>query len=153
MKLSYFIIPLVVVLVALVGSLLTGVGMPWYETLARPSFTPDGSVIGAVWTIIFILSGISALLFWNKKNQKHSAAITVMFVANAVLNVLWSWLFFVRYQIGWSIIEMIVLNITNVVLIVLLWKQHRISAALLIPYFAWVFFATYLAYQIWTLNP
>lgn len=153
MKTNYIFIPLSTLAVSVGGSFLTDSGMEWYDTLKLPSFTPPGSVIGMVWTFIFILSTISALILWNKASRgARFNAIFALFICNALLNFFWSFLFFYQGLIGASIWEMCALNLTTLSLIVLSWKFSRTAALLLTPYFAWVSFATYLAYQIWKLN-
>lgn len=153
MKPNYFVIPLIVLATAVSGSWITGQGLAWYGTVNLPAIAPAGSFIGGVWTVIFILSAIAALLFWNKKSKKGNyRLIAFLFVLNAALNVFWSSLFFGQHLLGWAIVEMIALNLVNLTLIVLLWKKHLWSAILLLPYFLWVSFATYLAYLIWSIN-
>lgn len=150
MKLNYIIIPLIVFLTAFLGSFFTERGMSWYETLELPSFTPPGFVISIVWTVIFFLSLISALLFWNKAKKRKRIAL--LFLLNAFLNLLWSFVFFNQHLIFLSILEMILLNITTLLLIYLLIPVSKLASALLVPYFLWVGFATYLAYSIHLLN-
>ena len=153
MKINYILIPLIVLAVSVGGSLLTNSGMPWYDTLKLPSIAPPGGVIGAVWTVIFILSTISAIMLWNVAPRgMQFNLIFSLFAINAILNVLWSFFFFNQQMIGASIIEMCVLNLTTLALIIFGWRFSWIAASLLIPYFAWVSFATYLAYKIWILN-
>ena len=152
MKLNYIAIPLVTVAVSLGGSWLTSGGMNWYHTLDLPAIAPPGSVIGLVWTIIFILATVSALIFWNRSKPGARSAIAALFIVNALLNICWSLIFFRLHLIGFSIIEMVALNLTTLALIILMWKPALVSALLLVPYFGWVSFATYLAYSIWTLN-
>ena len=153
MKLNYIVIPIVTLAVALLGSYITSNGMSWYETLTLPKIAPPGSLIGIVWTVIFILSTASALILYNSQNHNNLFWwIIGIFILNAVLNVLWSGLFFGLGQIFASIVEMIVLEISVVALIILIWPLSRISSVLLMPYAFWVAFATYLASQIWSLN-
>jgi len=150
MKLNYIIIPLIVFLTAFIGSFFTERGMMWYETLELPSFTPPGFVISIAWTIIFFLCLISGLIFWNKGKKRKRIAL--LFLLNALLNILWSFIFFNQHLIFLSIIEMILLNITTLLLIYRLIPVSRVASALLLPYFLWVGFATYLAYSIYLLN-
>lgn len=153
-KWNYVVIPLSVLAISVAGSAVTGDNMIWYKTLNLPNIAPPGAVIGAVWTVIFILAAISILLFWNKeKNKKVKKELIELFLLNGFLNILWSIVFFGLHLIGWSIVEMLALNISNLFLIVWLWQRnHKTASILLWPYFAWVSFATYLAYTIWTLN-
>jgi len=154
MKLNYLIIPLCVFLVAFLGNLLTTKGISgWYKTLKLPSIAPPGAIIGGVWTLIFILGMIAVLLFWNPKPVQNFEMIVILLIVNGILNILWSYLFFNLHLLGWPIVEMIILNLTTIALIILLGLSGKIiSGILLIPYFLWVTFATYLAYTIYLLN-
>jgi tryptophan-rich sensory protein len=151
-KANYFSIVLLVLVVAAVGSLLTSMGLGWYAGLRLPSIAPAGSFIGLVWTIIFILSAVAIILFWNAPRRKNFQLIVGLFLLNGLLNVGWSLVFFTWHQLWWALPEMLLLNLTNLALIYYLWRYERRSALLLVPYFLWVSFATYLAYRIATLN-
>jgi tryptophan-rich sensory protein len=166
-KPNYVIIPLIVILAAMLGSWFSTQGMPWYDTeLIQPSFTPPKWLFPIAWNTIFICTTASALIFWNKGTgekqflwflvQKKTTGkhwwIISLFIANAILNVLWSFLFFQLHLIGASLIEMLLLEATVIALIALLWKISRTASLLLLPYVLWVAIATYLAYSIWTLQ-
>ncbi|KKW48207.1 MAG: tryptophan-rich sensory protein TspO [Parcubacteria group bacterium GW2011_GWA1_59_11] len=153
MRLNYVLIPLAAILTALAGSYFTNAGMEWYETLILPGFTPPGYAIGAVWTAIYALATASALIFYNRSPKDSRFRITAaIFVANAILNADWSWIFFAKHLLGLAVAEAAVLGATVVALIVLIWPRSRTAAALLVPYAAWVAFATYLAFAVWRLN-
>lgn len=138
-----------VALVAWVGNVLT---MPeidgWYQTLALPSWTPSGAVIGSVWTVLFILLAIAGILFLKNSKPRERAGFLMLYVLNGILNVGWSYLFFNQHNIYGAFVEIWFLNLTIVGLIYLLWRKHRAAAWLLVPYFLWVSFATYLNWQI-----
>ncbi len=150
---SYIIILLIVFFISLFGSLITNNGMAWYNKLLLPSFTPSGAIIGAVWTVVFILSAISVLIYWNKayRNLRFIVAIT-LFIINGILNVLWSYLFFGLHLVGASILEMIILEATVIALIFLVRYSSKRASILLYPYAIWVAFATSLAYRVLLLN-
>jgi tryptophan-rich sensory protein len=152
-KIYFIIIPLIVFIVALSGSLITSRGMDWYNQINLPAWTPAGSVIGIIWTLIFILTAISAILFWARgfRNRKFWTVI-ILFLVNGILNSLWSFLFFGAHLIGASILEMIVLEITIIFLIILIKPTSKLASVLLYPYAIWVAFATYLAYSTLILN-
>ena len=166
-KPNYIFIPLITVLVAVIGGAFTSIGMPWYDaTLIQPELTPPKWAFPVAWNTIFVLTTISALIVWNKGtgrkgflaillNKKPSELhwwIVGLFILNAILNVAWSLLFFVFQMIGAAFVEMIFLELTLVLLIGLTWKVSRLASVLLLPYAAWVGFASYLTYQIWLLN-
>lgn len=154
MKPNYIIIPLVAILTATIGSLITSGGMDWYKQINLPAFTPPGSFIGTVWTVIFILAAISALIVFNKAVGTPSLekSIAVVFILNALLNVTWSLLFFNLHFIGAAVWEAGLLGLSVIALIILIWPISKFAAWLLVPYAAWVAFATYLTYTVWTLN-
>lgn len=154
MKLNYVIIPIVTILTAVIGSQFTSAGLgSWYRSINLPSWTPPGQVIGLVWTTIFTLSTIAALILWNTPSAKAKLPLFAgIFLLNAVLNVLWSYLFFSQHQIGAAIFEAILLDLTVIALIILAWPISRLASALLMPYAAWVAFASYLTYSVWKLN-
>jgi len=155
-KLNYLLIPLITFLTAFLGGLITGGGMAWYKSIKLPAFTPGGGVIGAVWTGLFILSAISAILVWNSSLRSEQAVrwkwIIAIFIANALLNIFWSWLFFGQHQIGWAIWEAGLLDLSVWLLIILIWPVSGLAAALLLPYGVWAAFATFLTYSVWKLN-
>ncbi len=146
------VIPLVTIIIALAGSQLTSQGMKWYGTLKKPSWTPGGGFIGAIWTIIFILAAVSALIFLNLLAEQADISIGLLFVINGALNVFWSYIFFFRHHLGLAIIEMCVLNLSILLLMYLIWPLSTIAALLLLPYFLWVCFATYIAVIVRNLN-
>ena len=153
MKIGYIVIPFVVVAVALLGSVLTFMGMGWYKTISLPSWTPSGVFISVVWTVIFILSMISALTVWNKLPRDNRFKwIEAVFIINAILNVAWTLLFFKLHLLGVSVWEAGFLGTSVVALMVLIWPKSRLAALLLVPYVLWVSFATYLTYAVWVLN-
>lgn len=154
-RIKYAVAIISVSLVSVIGSLVTNKGMDWYDSLNLPSFTPPGSVIGMIWTIVFIFLTFSILFFIRKNKEEKEIRfqpILLFFVINGVLNILWSVLFFGWGLIFWSIVEMLALNAVNLILIILLWRNNKFSSILLWPYLAWVGFATYLAYRIWLIN-
>ncbi|MBU2524700.1 tryptophan-rich sensory protein [Patescibacteria group bacterium] len=173
-KPNYFLIPLITILVAVIGSSFTSSGMLWYKTtIIRPELTPPNWAFPIAWNLIFVCATISALIIYNKREDENFALsllekiinlfrhkkpdlifrwIIVLFVINAILNVTWSLLFFNLHLIQASLAEMIALNGTTLALIILMWERSKTASLLLTPYAIWVGFATYLTYQIWILN-
>ncbi|MFH1284742.1 MAG: TspO/MBR family protein [Candidatus Peregrinibacteria bacterium] len=167
LKPNHVIIPLITILVALAGRYFTDLGMPWYNFgVLKPDLTPPGWAFPLAWTAIFVFTTIAALLVWNKGtspqgffsfllNRKSASrfhwAVAVLFI-NAILNVLWTYLFFAKSLVLESFAEIIVLEMTILILVILSWKISRAASVLLLPYLIWVGFATYLNYQIVILN-
>lgn len=153
MKLNYLLIPLIVASVMAFGSWLTSGGMTWYETIRLPEWTPPGSFIGGMWTVIFILTAVSLLMIWNSFPRDYRFwMIIYLLVGNAVLNVFWSYLFFNQHLIGWATLEAGILAMSVFGLIWLIWPVSLTAASLLFLYAGWSSFATYVSYSVWLLN-
>lgn len=160
-KLNFIIIPLIAVATAVFGGWLTGLGMGWYKTINLPDWTPPGQFIGIVWTIIFTLTAISAIIVWNKSERTKKFKWTIgLFIVNIFFNVGWSFIFFVRHQIVYAILDALVLWLSVLLLIIYIRsiakKQNQsllyMAYMLLLPYLIWTAFATYLTYAVWSLN-
>ncbi len=145
-------------LAGLFGAVFTSSAIPtWYAAINRPSLSPPNWIFGPVWTTLFILMGIAFYLVWTKwavlpwtKRQKRLAL--VLFGAQLVLNTLWSIIFFGLQSPGGALIEIVFLWLAIAATIITFAKISRPAAWLLVPYIAWVSFASYLNYAIWTLN-
>jgi len=164
-KPNYVIIPLITIAVALLGSAFTMMGMDWYNNeLILPAITPPRWAFPVAWNTIFLLTTISALIIWNKggKGERHLLFFTRrykgfwwmigLYIANAVLNVLWSLLFFTFQLVFLALIEMILLQLTLIFLIPLTYTISKKASLFLIPYLLWVAYATYLTNLIYTIN-
>jgi benzodiazapine receptor len=154
MHISYILIPLVTIAVAYVGARFTMRSVKtWYRTIRKPSWTPPGNVIGAVWTVLYILAALSALIIWNLPGAASvPAMIAVLFYLNAAVNVLWSYVFFYLHKMGPAIWVCLFLDITIILLIQFIAPLSPLAAWLLVPYAAWVTFASYLNYRVWEMN-
>jgi tryptophan-rich sensory protein len=132
------------------GSLFTARGLgAWYDGLAKPSWTPPGPVIGAVWTVLFAFLAIASALVWKGGRPAGYAAVLL---ANLVLNVFWSYLFFARRNPAAAFKELLVLEASCLALAVLAAPVSLAAAALLVPYAAWVVFAGFLNWTIVRMN-
>jgi benzodiazapine receptor len=155
MKLNYILIPLITLMVGFAGNALTDTGLKkWYKALKLPSIIPPGPEIGIIWSLIFILSATSALVVWNspKALPEDLLFIGIMFMINALMNVFWSFLFFYMHMLSLAAIESAGLALTVLALIFYISPISTIAAVLLIPYFLWACFATFLTFRIWQLN-
>jgi len=152
-KLNYIVIPGIAALISFSGSFLSRNGMQWYRTLTLPSLTPPGWVFGAVWTIIYVLTSLAAIYVWNTYPRNNLFfAIMALFIINAVANLAWSYIFFNQHLIALALVDSIVLWVTALGLIVLTAQVAWVPALLLMPYLAWLTFATYLGWRIMQLN-
>ncbi len=153
-KTNYFIVPLVTIAVAVLGSYFTSLGLNgWYERLSKPEWTPGGGFIGAMWTFLYILVTVVVLLFVNQYRENKNYRIVVsLFIVNAFLNASWSLVFFGLKLTGAAFFWIIFLNLTIAALIFFIWPVSKLLAAALAPYFIWVSVAGSLNYFIWIMN-
>lgn len=150
----------ITVVVVILGSIFTNSGMNWYNTqLILPDLTPPKPVFPIAWSTIYILTMISAIIIWTKKlplfsfgAKKTLKWIAGLFVTNAVINVLWSLLFFQLHLILPALIDIVLIEVTLFWLFAIMWKYSKIASLLLLPYILWCFVALYLNYSILILN-
>jgi tryptophan-rich sensory protein len=153
LKLNYLIIPAIILLIAFTGKFLTESGMNWYHTISLPDLAPPGWFIGIVWQIIYVMVAASLLIVWNRlRGARHFWTIIAFFVCNGILNLAWSFCFFYNQSIQPAIGISAGIAATVGILIALIWPLNKLAASLLIPYFCWVSFATYLNVLIAQLN-
>lgn len=125
----------------------------WYSTIEKPAFTPPNWLFGPVWTILYILMGVSAGIVWSR-GLHHVWVKTALyhFVFQLLFNALWSIVFFSLQQIFWALLVIITLLILIGLTIKWFKVVNKTAAYLLIPYLLWVIFATALNFEIWRLN-
>jgi benzodiazapine receptor len=124
----------------------------WYAYLLKPDFNPPNWLFGPVWTLLYILMGISLFLVWRQSSSRHRYNAMSLFFIQLFFNFCWSFMFFYFHQIGLALIDIILLWIFILLTIIFFAKHHKTAAALLIPYLAWVSFATILNAAIYQLN-
>ena len=136
-----------------VGTLFTISAIPtWYAWLAKPAIAPPNWIFGPVWTTLYILMGIAAFLVWRKARPRTARWKLGIFDVQLILNALWSFIFFGAHNLVGAFIEIIVLWIAILATIIAFARVSRTAAWLLAPYLAWVTFAAYLSWSIWSLN-
>lgn len=122
-----------------------------YSQLALPPWAPPAAVFGPVWTALYALMGVAVWLVWRAPGR-HVVAVS-LFIAQLLVNVLWSWFFF-AWRIGLLATADVVLLVVLVAATLLaFWKARTIAGLLLLPYLAWVTFAAALTVSVWQRNP
>jgi tryptophan-rich sensory protein len=123
-----------------------------YSDLVQPAWAPPSWLFGPVWTLLYLMMAVAAWLVWKEGGfEAHGGALT-LFLVQLVLNALWTWLFFGWGLRGWASVEIVVLAVLIGVTLVAFWRVRTLAGALLVPYLAWVCFATALCMRIWWLN-
>ena len=141
----------------------------WYVYLKKPSFNPPNWIFGPVWTILFVLMGISLFLVLEKVPLSQTAnkffgkvftknfwtgkeSAVVVFAIQLILNIKWSFLFFAFHSPALAFVEIIFLWLAILWTIFKFYKISKNASYLLIPYILWVSFASFLNLSIWLLN-
>lgn len=124
----------------------------WYQTLAKPTWNPPDWVFGPVWTTLYVLMAIAAWLVWRPAGFRGAPTPLALFVIQLFLNIVWSWVFFGGHQPGWALAEIVVLWGVIVATTVAFFRRSQAAGWLMVPYLAWVSFASVLNFAIWRLN-
>jgi tryptophan-rich sensory protein len=120
-----------------------------YQGLVQPDWAPPSWLFGPVWTVLYVLIALSGWLVWQRTGW--GAALTA-YAIQLVLNAAWTPLFFGAGAYTLALVDIIVLWLAIGVTVVLFWRHSRLAAMLLLPYWAWVTFATALNAAIVSLN-
>lgn len=125
----------------------------FYRELVRPEWAPPPWVFGPVWTALYALMAVAAWLVWRERGWAGARVPLALFVAQLAVNALWTWLFFAWRLGALATAEIALLWVLLLVTLVRFWRVRPLAGALLVPYLAWVTFATALSFAIWRLNP
>lgn len=134
------------------GGLFTKIG-PWYEALRKPSWQPPGWAFAPVWTAIGVLAAWAGVVAWNHAGGGSGRTVViVLFALNAVLNILWSVLFFTARRPDWALVEVVPLWLSVLALILAFLEDAPFASLLLVPYLVWVGIASVLNLTVVRLN-
>lgn len=138
---------------AYVGSFLTNLSLQdWYPSLIKPDWTPSGAVIGAIWSVLYILMATAAWLVWCKSEGELRRRALTIFGVQLVMNVAWSALFFGLRSPGLASLEIVFLWGAIVWTTSVFYRVSTLAGVLMTPYLLWVAFAAVLNWTIWYLN-
>ena len=122
-----------------------------YQVINKPFLSPPGIVFPIVWSILYILLGISSVIIYNSNNKYKNNALLVYFLG-LFFNFIWSLIFFNLKGYLLAYIDLILIIIFTIRTILLFNKINKLSAYLLLPYFFWLIFAMYLNLGVYLLN-
>jgi translocator protein len=124
----------------------------WYATLRKPSWNPPSWIFGPVWTSLYVMMATAAWLVWRRGGWAGQRRALSLYLEQLALNAAWTPIFFGLKMPGLAFAEILLL-FGAVLATAIAFRRVSKGAALLVPYIAWVSFASFLNYTLWSLNP
>lgn len=122
----------------------------WYAALNKPSWNPPPWIFGPAWTLLYTLMAVAAWLVWKKAGFSRPL---VFYFVQLSLNAAWTPVFFGAHAMGLALIVIVVLWVAILMTLLNFWRISHAVGWLIVPYLAWVTFATALNFTLWKLNP
>jgi len=138
---------------AAIGSAASAESGLFYQQIFRPEWAPPAWLFAPVWTALYTLMGISAWIVWRVDGFRSARIALSLFILQLVFNAIWTWIFFVWKQGALAFVEILVLWALILCTTIAFWRVRILAGILLIPYLAWVSFASVLTFTVWRLNP
>ena len=124
--------------------------MDTYSEINKPFLSPPGIVFPIVWTILYILMGVSYGILKDKGLVDEE--VSKIYYLQLIVNALWPIAFFVLKWRFFALLWIILLGYLVLKMIVEFYKKDKLAGVLQIPYFIWIVFATYLNFFVYLLN-
>lgn len=154
---DYLLLICWIVALVTMGSLLGGISKAsvdqWYINLSRSPLTPPNHIFGVVWTMLYVMIAISGWLIWRSVPIQYLKSIKNLYIAQLLLNWLWTPLFFGYYMTGLALICLLLIFFFVALITILAHDKLTFVSLLMLPYLLWLSFATYLNFFIWNYNP
>ena len=149
---SLFCVPLIVLLGFLGGKM----GSPdslWFQSLNKPAIFPPPAAFGIVWTILYIMIGFALALIISAWGAFGRRLAIGLFALHFMFNLAWTAVFFGAQNMMGGLIVLIAAVLTLMPVMLAFWRVRKNAAYLLLPYFAWICFASALNFQFIVENP
>jgi benzodiazapine receptor len=141
------------IVAAVIGGVASANAGAFYQQLTRPGWAPPAWLFAPVWSVLYLLIGIAAWLVWRTHGFRGAGRALYLFLIQLAANALWTWLFFAWQQGALAFVEILILWALILGTVVAFWRVRPLAGALLLPYLAWVTFASALTFTTWQLNP
>lgn len=123
--------------------------MEWYDSLIKPSWTPEPSTIGLIWQILYPIIFVTfAFVFVQALRRKVPAKAALPFAINLVANIVFTPIQFGLRSLFLAAADILIVWATIIWIIVVIWKHYRWVAVAQVPYLVWVSIATMLQLSI-----
>ncbi len=139
-----------IIVTLLIGGLsgfLTRNGITEYAVMLKPQLSPPGWLFPVVWTILYVLMGFGAARYDIVQNK-----ISKIYVAQLIVNFLWSFIFFENKAYLFAFLWLILLLVLVILMTIQFYRTDKLAGLLQIPYVLWLIFAGYLNFSVYLLN-
>lgn len=151
-KYKYIILNVAISLgIGALSAIFTMNAMDVYQTVNRPKCSPPGFLFPIVWTVLYILIGLSSYLIHRSDSHNKETAL-IIYYFQLLINFSWPIAFFNYQSFLLALAILLVLNVLVVILIKLFYQIRPLAAYLLLPYLGWILFALYLNFWIFVNN-
>lgn len=141
------------VLLGMLSSFISGDIGAVYDRLQTPPLSPPNWVFGVVWPILYIMMGVAlGLVLTNERRPERVRSALVVFIIQLVLNIAWSPVFFGLLAYWPAVVIVVAMDVMLIATIVLFARVNKVAAWLLVPYLAWILFASYLTLGVALMN-
>ena len=131
----------------------SGPGNPWFDSLVKPAIYPPPAAFGIVWSVLYVMMGLALAMVVTARGAPGRGAAITAWVVQLLLNLAWTPVFFAAHQITAALGVIAALDVALLITLVLFWRVRRLAGVLMLPYLAWVLFATALTWQFLEANP
>ena len=150
---ALFVIPTIMFLGFISGTISgSGEENRWFQELTKPASQPPGWVFAVVWPILYFMIGLAFAIILNARGAPQRGLAIGLFLTQLLLNLFWSPLFFGQHQVTNAFYLIILIFLTALATTLVFGRIRKAAAWLMVPYLAWLSFATVLNYQIHQLN-
>jgi translocator protein len=124
----------------------------WFATLQKPSWNPPNALFGLVWGVLFLLMAIAGWVVWKKVGIQNGKKPLSLFLIQMILNLSWSLTFFRFNSLNFALLVILLLWVAVGINVLMFFQVRRSAGILMLPYWAWIIFATALTYSYRVLN-
>ena len=151
---ALFLVPTTILLGFISGQLGgSGADNPWFAGLVKPAIYPPPATFGIVWSVLYAMIGLAAAMVGSAWGARGRGLALAAFAVQLLVNLAWSPVFFGLHQISGALVVILAMDLRVLVTLLLFWRVRPLAGALLLPYLAWILFATVLNWQFLQLNP
>lgn len=153
-RIALVCVPLIIFLGFLAGGLAnSGEENRWFALLAKPAIQPPGWLFGVAWSLLYAMQGLALTLIIDARGAAGRTTAIGLFAFQLTLNLAWSPTFFLMHQVSVALVLIVMIFAAAGATTLAFARVRKAAAWLMLPYLAWLIFATILNYQIDRLNP